>query len=133
MRLAAMVRRERTNQMPKKKLARAKPEAETTKETNVATESEPAPKKKGGRKKAVPETTAVAPMQIGNATLAGVAAGYLAHMEEAGKSSGTIASYGMELKTAMNELGAETPVTEITIDRVQMFFDSPRVTKLRSG
>jgi hypothetical protein len=134
--LAAMVRRERTNQMPKKKnVAEATPEAETTNETVIetqpeaATATEPAPeaeppKKKGKKKAKVPS---------GTATLADIAAGYLAHMEEAGKSEGTTSSYRMELKTAMDELGETTPVADITVQRVQEYFDSRRVTKLRSG
>jgi hypothetical protein len=39
----------------------------------------------------------------------------------------------MELKTAMNELGETTPLAELATERVQEYFDSPRVTKLRSG
>src|SRR5678809_1258550 len=102
--------------MPKKKVAKATSKAEITNETTVATE--PAPKKKGGRTKAAPGRATANPALSGNATLADVSAGYLAHMEEAGKSSGTTASYGMELKTAMSELGAETPVADLTTERV---------------
>ncbi len=148
MRLAAMVRRERTIQMPKKKKV---PEAEiTTNEPTAevtllvtkdkierieATEAgveEPAPEaeppkktKKGSKKKAATPT--------GNATLADIAAGYLAHMEEKGNSAGTIASYGMELKTAMAELGEEIRAADLTLERVGEFFTCKRVTKLRSG
>ena len=127
--------------MPKKKVAEATPEAEITNETRIeaqpetatatATE-EPAPEaappkkaKKGSKKKAATPS--------GNATLADISAGYLAHMEEVGKSDGTVSSYRMELKTAMAELGEETPVADLTVERVQEYFDSPRVTKLRSG
>jgi hypothetical protein len=123
-----MVGRERTIDMPKKKVAEVTPKAESTNETTVATEPEPAPKKKGGRKKAAPDQA-----PSGTATLADVAAGYLAHMESEGKSDGTVSSYRMELKTAMTELGAETLVSALTPERVQAFFDCKRVTKLRSG
>jgi hypothetical protein len=103
---------------------------ETQPETAVATEpppeaEPPKPKKVKGKKKASTPT--------GNATLADIAAGYLAHMEEAGKSDGTISSYRMELKTAAAELGEDTPIADITPEKVQAFFDSKRVTKLRSG
>jgi hypothetical protein len=98
-------------------------------ETTTAVE-EPAPEaalpkkgKKGSKKKATADVT----------TLADLAAGYLAHMEEVGKSDGTISSYRMELKTAAAELGEETPIADLTPGRVQTFFDSVRVTKLRSG
>jgi hypothetical protein len=90
-----------------------------------ATEPKPAKRKtkKGGSKKA----------PAGDLTLAALADGYLAHMSEAGKSPGTMFSYGMELKAARAELGAETQVASITPDQVQAFFDSPRVTTLKSG
>jgi hypothetical protein len=131
-----MVRRERTTIMPRKKsVAEATPAAETTNETVIetvpetatATEEptpEPAKKAKAKKKTKVPS---------GNATLADIAAGYLAHMEEVGKSDGTISSYKMELRTAAIELGEDTPVADLTPDRVREYFDSPRVTKLRSG
>jgi hypothetical protein len=121
----------------KKQVAEATPEAvitndqtiEAQPETATATE-EPAPeaeppKKAKGKKKAK--------LPTGNATLADIAAGYLEDMEAKGKSSGTISSYGMELRTAMTELGETTPVAEITVERVHEFFTSKRVTKLRSG
>jgi hypothetical protein len=125
--------------MPKKKqVAEALPEAEITTneptieaqpETATATEvpapeAEP-PKKPKGKKKAK--------LPTGNATLADIAAGYLEHMANAGKSDGTISSYRMELRTAAIELGEETPIAEITVERVHEFFTSKRVTKLRSG
>jgi hypothetical protein len=136
-----MVGRERTIDMPKKKnVAEATPEAEITAteiqgevpvETATATE-EPAPEAeppkkamRGGKKKAATLSD--------TATLAEIAAGYLAHMEAEGKSDGTISSYRMELKTAMDELGETTPIAEITTERVQEYFDCARVTKLRSG
>jgi hypothetical protein len=122
----------------KKKVAEATTEAEITAteirietqpETATATEervpeAEP-PKKPKGKKKAA--------KLPGSATLADVSAAYLAHMEDAGKSNATIASYGMELRTAMTELGEETPVADLTVDRVQEYFTCKRVTKLRSG
>jgi hypothetical protein len=129
-----MVGRERTNQMPKKKAAETTIEAEiTTNELTTETQPETAtateeatPKKK--RKKAASE-----PALIGTATLADIAAGYLADMQAKGKSDGTVSSYRMELKTAMDELGGATPIAEITVERVQAYFASKRVTKLRSG
>jgi hypothetical protein len=134
MRLAAMVRPERRTQMGKKKnVAEETPAAEITTnetqpETGTATEPVPEaePPKKGRKKKA-------AKLPSGNATLADVSAAYLADLADAGRSNGTIASYGMELKTAMNELGEATPISEITPEKVGEFFNSKRVTKLRSG
>jgi hypothetical protein len=119
--------------MPRKK----KPETETTIETPsepsepsaepIAPEPTPEPeppKPRKSRKKAVPS---------GIATLADLAAAYATQMENDGKSAGTIASYSMELKLAQDELGAETPLADLTPAKVQAFFESKRVTKLRSG
>ncbi|MFN0007033.1 MAG: hypothetical protein ACKVXR_03920 [Planctomycetota bacterium] len=93
----------------------------------VATTEEPAPEteapKKGKRKKSV----------SGVATLIDLASAYATQMEEDGKSDGTIASYKMELKTAMTELGEETPLADLTPEKVGAFFTSKRVMKLRSG
>jgi hypothetical protein len=130
-----MVRPNTETVMPRKK----KNEAGTT--TTIETPSEPAessaepiapeatpdpeparPKK--SRKKSVPS---------GIATLADLAAAYAVQMENDGKSNGTIASYSMELKLAQDELGAETPLADLTPAKVETFFNSKRVTKLRSG
>jgi len=54
-------------------------------------------------------------------------------METEGRSEGTTASYRMELKTAMTELGETTPLVELRPPKVMAYFDSARVTKLRSG
>ena len=120
----------------KKNVAEAIPEAEiTTNETTTETQPEaattteeppPEPKPKKGRKKKV----AIPP---GTATLADIAAGYLADMETKGKSNGTIASYGMELRVAQDELGEGTLVADLTPEHVAEYFASKRVTKLRSG
>jgi len=142
MRLAAMVRRKGETQMGKKtKKADAAQAEATTNETQIetqveaaieqaATPTEPAPeaeptKKKGKAKKA----KAVS----GVATLVDLCAAYATQMEEDGKSDGTIASYKMELKTAMAELGEETPLADLTPEKVEAFFKSKKVTKLRSG
>ena len=120
----------------KKNVAEAVPEAEITNETPIetqpetATATEPAPEAEPPKKA---KSKKKAKVPSGNATLADIAAGYLAHMEEAGKSDGTISSYRMELKTAMDEIGEATPAADITTERVQEFFDCKRVTKLRSG
>src|SRR5215468_4642437 len=109
--------------MGKKKKAAA-PEADaitTTEETAAETPAESAtiegenPKKRRRQK-----VTAMS----GTATLADISAGYLAHMEDAGKSEGTVASYKMELKTAMAELGEEKLVGMLTADQVQEYFES---------
>ena len=74
-----------------------------------------------------------APAPTATITLAELADRYLAHMQEAGKSPGTCFSYGMELKTAQAELGAETPIGAITSIGIERFNTCDRVMKLRSG
>ena len=69
----------------------------------------------------------------GGATLRDVAEGYLASMEQAGKSEGTLFSYRMELRLALEALGETTPVTKITVADVAGFFASDPVNKTRSG
>lgn len=66
-------------------------------------------------------------------TLGLLADAYAAEMERAGKSPGTCASYAMELKVALAELGADVPLREVTPERVGEFFASDRVNKLKSG
>jgi hypothetical protein len=66
-------------------------------------------------------------------TLAQLSERYLDHMEREGKSAGTCFSYGMELKAAQAELGAEMLVAAITAEDVERFNKSKRVTKLKSG
>jgi hypothetical protein len=120
--------------MGKKKTTEAEiPTTETPIETPAAPEvvtateaSAPEPKPRKPRKKKEAAITGVA-------TLADLAAAYAVRMESDGKSAGTIASYGMELKLAQDELGAETVLSDLTPERVAEFFNSKRVTKLRSG
>ena len=86
-------------------------------------EPKPAPKKKG--KKAKAPTTDV--------TLEDLAAKYLAHLEIAGKSNGTLFSYKLELVTALDELGRATKLADLTPTRVLEFFVSDRVMRTKSG
>ncbi len=99
------------------------PEPVATEPTTPAPES---PKPKRARKKKEASITGVA-------TLGDLSAAYAVQMENDGKSAGTIASYGMELRLAQDELGAETPLANLKPERVGEFFNSKRVTKLRSG
>jgi len=74
-----------------------------------------------------------APKPKADLTLADLAERYIKHLEDAGKSPGTCASYGAELKLAIKHLGAETPIASITPEMVTEYFDSKPVTKLRTG
>ncbi len=66
-------------------------------------------------------------------TLADVFAGYLTALEARGASSGTIASYRMELDLAAKALGADTPLSTLTDTAVAEFFESVPVTRKRNG
>jgi len=86
----------------------------------------PEPKPKRARKKKDAPVSGVT-------TLADLAAAYTVQMENDGKSAGTIASYGMELRVAQDELGEGTALADLTPERVGEFYACKRVTRLRSG
>ena len=72
------------------------------------------------------------PKITGVAMLADLSAAYPVQMENDGKSAGTIASYGMELRLAQDELGAKTTLADLTPERMGEFYACKRVTRLRS-
>ncbi len=80
------------------------------------------------------ESTPEVVAQVAEApTLNDVAAGYLGWLDKEGAGTGTISSYGAELKLAMRELGEQTPIAQLTADRVGEYFESAPVTLTRSG
>ena len=78
------------------------------------------------------KTNASAPIDP-NLTLTQLCKQYCEHMENEGKSPGTRLSYMMELSTAVDELGAETPVASLTAADIERFNNCASVMKLRSG
>jgi hypothetical protein len=66
-------------------------------------------------------------------TLEDLSARYIAHLEEVGKSQGTLFSYRLELVTALDELGRETKIADLSAARVLELFTSDRVMKTRTG
>ena len=68
-----------------------------------------------------------------NLTLEDLAARYLQHLEDEGKSTGTTFSYRLELILAMDELGKDTKVVDLTPAKVLDFYACDRVTKTRTG
>ncbi|MBI1850651.1 MAG: site-specific integrase [Planctomycetes bacterium] len=69
----------------------------------------------------------------GEATLGDVVAGYLEHLEEADKSEGTIFSYRMDLKAAVDHFGEDTAASTLTPTKVANFYESDAVTQKRNG
>jgi hypothetical protein len=92
-------------------------------QTPEPTNDEPAPKKKGKKTKPVDSSL----------TLEDLAAKYLQHLEDAGKSNGTLFSYKLELITALDELGKDSKLADLTPTRVLEYFVSDRVTRTRAG
>jgi hypothetical protein len=82
----------------------------------------PAPKQKKAKK---PKASDI--------TLEDLAAKYLQHLEDAGKSAGTTFSYRLELILALDELGKDTKLADLTPTRVLEFFVCDRVMKTRTG
>jgi len=66
-------------------------------------------------------------------TLAELTTRYTAHMEDAGKSRGTVFSYESELRLAQRELGADLSIGAIAREDIERFNACPRVTILKSG
>jgi len=66
-------------------------------------------------------------------TLGEFAEQYLKHLEEIGKSRGTVFSYSIDLGVALKHFGEDRPVAGITPDQVAAFFESEAVTKTRTG
>jgi hypothetical protein len=93
-------------------------------ETPVPVEETLAPKQKKTKK---PKAATA------DITLEDLAGKYLAHLEDAGKSNGTLFSYKLELVTALDEIGRETKLADLTPTRVLEFFVSDRVMKTRTG
>ena len=92
-------------------------------QTPAPKSDDPAPKKKAKQTKAV----------TADITLEDLAAKYLQHLEDTGKSNGTLFSYKLELITALDELGKATKLADLTPTRVLEFFVSDRVTRTRAG
>jgi hypothetical protein len=93
-------------------------------ETPVPVEETPAPKQKKAKK---------AKAATADITLEDLAGKYLQHLEDAGKSAGTTFSYRLELILALDELGKDTKLADLSPTKVLDYFVSDRVTKTRSG
>lgn len=92
----------------------------TKPKTPTATPSKPATAKSPSKAKAA-------------TTLGDLCRQYIHHLDDSGKSAGTVSSYTSELKLACKHLGADTAATAITVEKVAIYFSSDPVTKLRTG
>ena len=66
-------------------------------------------------------------------SLAEVAEGFLAHLDDRGKTASTITSYRADLGIALRHFGGETVTGSITPKQIEAFNASPAVTKTRAG
>ncbi len=66
-------------------------------------------------------------------TLATIFAGYLTSLDDRGGSTGTIASYRMELEMAGVALGVDSSIADLTAERLLAFFASGPVTRKHNG
>jgi hypothetical protein len=73
------------------------------------------------------------PAPVAAITLAELTARYTKHMEEVGKSRGTVFSYESELRLAQRALGEERSIGAITREDVETFNNSSYVTTMRNG
>lgn len=91
-------------------------------------------KKRAGKKTNAPTAKAKRAAEANaSPTLEDVAQRYLDDLEKNGKSIGTVHSYSLELKLAIDALGANTPVDKITPKTVAAYFASNPVTRTRTG
>ena len=128
----------------RRRLCRANTSIQMVKKKNVeAPATEPAPEVIATETVANDHTEAVTPAPKTkkakkpktdpNVTLTDVAERYLAHMEDSGKSTGTCFSYRLDLVTALDELGKDTKLADLTPQRVLDFFVSDRVMRTKTG
>jgi hypothetical protein len=79
------------------------------------------------------KTKATPAVAIPAPTLQDVMQGFLAWLDADGAGPGTLDSYGVELRTALRELGAETLLADLTVERVQAYFECDRVLRTRAN
>jgi hypothetical protein len=77
--------------------------------------------------------TEAAPQANAGPTLKDVAEGYLAAIEKDDAGAGTLASYRMELRLALRELGETLPLADLTATQVQAYFESEAVMRTKTG
>jgi hypothetical protein len=94
-------------------------------------ENAPAPEPQ--KKKSKAKTAGAKAAADTTMTLEDLAAKYLEHLEVSGKSNGTLFSYKLELITALDEIGKDTKLADLTPTRVLEYFVSDRVTRTRAG
>lgn len=124
--------------------ASARPQKQRARPADEATPNAPeqvAPKPAASKRKGRTTEAAVADASPAGAipaddvvTLAALCERYIAALDAGGEHSmGTMRGYTAELKVACREIGGETALVDLTVERVQRFFDCDAVTKTRAG
>jgi hypothetical protein len=97
--------------------------------SDVSTSEAPVPTNDAAPKKKVKKAKA----STDDITLEDLAIRYMQHLEDSGRSAGTCFSYRLELVVALEQLGKDTLLRDLTPERVLDYFVSDRVTKTRTG
>ncbi|TAJ10274.1 MAG: hypothetical protein EPO68_15060 [Planctomycetota bacterium] len=120
-----------------KKRARSKASENAAVEPAAATEPNPAKLKRRGRAAgAAPADAPVdaAPTASDAITLGSLCERYVAALDAGGEHSlATTRSYGAELRMACREIGSDVALVDLTVSRVQKYFDCAAVTTTREG
>jgi len=103
--------------------------------TATQTDSPPPEPRRRKKKDAEPKRFSNRPSQPTepDMSVTRLAAAYLEHLRDMGKSLATQFSYSMDLGIAKRELGAETRIADLTPERVAAFFESSAVTMRKNG
>ncbi len=97
------------------------------------TNSKTKPRKKTTSRRRTQRKPAQGKPAVPSPSLAEVAEGFLAHLDDRGKTASTITSYRADLGIALRHFGAETGAGSITPKQVETFNGSAAVTKTRAG
>ncbi|TAJ15307.1 MAG: hypothetical protein EPO68_12435 [Planctomycetota bacterium] len=121
---------------PPKKRSRAKSSDSAAVEAATPKAKAAKPKRKGRAAETAPAdaSTESASPAADVVTLGTLCERYIAALDAGGEHSmGTMRGYTAELKVACREIGSDVALVDLTVSRVQRFFDCPAVTTTRDG
>ena len=130
--------------MTKSKMAEGSASAKAAEQEPKPKATRKAAKSKRSKKAEVAETPEQLPEAVATTeppestpgegpTFADMARGYLAQLEEEGRSESTINGYRAELRLAASVLGEEKSLDDLTAEEVAAFLGSDAVTHSRTG